>query len=63
MPIRRGAGWSWGARSRGRAWGVGVGVAGYVGTEGWGPKGREGGGLEDGREEVVEGGDRGVEAV
>ncbi|KAF2471951.1 PAP2-domain-containing protein [Lindgomyces ingoldianus] len=34
-PIRRGAGWSWGPRSYQRAWGIGVGVGGYVGTEGW----------------------------
>ncbi|KAK7536002.1 PAP2 domain-containing protein [Phyllosticta citribraziliensis] len=38
LPIREGAGWAWGARSRNRAWGVGVGVLGYVGSEGWGPK-------------------------
>lgn len=63
LPIRRGAGWSWGARSRERAWGVGVGVMGYVGAEGWAPKDREGGELENGREEVVGGGERGVEAV
>jgi len=35
MPIRRGSGWSWGARSRGRAFWVGVGRDGYVGEEGW----------------------------
>lgn len=35
MPIRRGSGWSWGARSRGRAFWVGVGRDGYVGNEGW----------------------------
>lgn len=35
MPIRRGSGWSWGARSRGRAFWVGVGRDGYVGSEGW----------------------------
>jgi PAP2 superfamily len=35
MPISRGAGWSWGARSRDRAWGIGVGYGGYVGLEGW----------------------------
>ncbi|MCJ1461659.1 hypothetical protein MMC07_000256 [Pseudocyphellaria aurata] len=33
LPIRRGAGWSWGPRSAGRAWGVGVGVQGYVDVE------------------------------
>ncbi|KAK7511567.1 PAP2 domain-containing protein [Phyllosticta citriasiana] len=37
LPIREGAGWAWGARSRNRAWGVGIGVLGYVGSEGWGP--------------------------
>jgi membrane-associated phospholipid phosphatase len=35
LPIRQGAGWSWGARSRDRAWGIGVGRGSYVGTEGW----------------------------
>jgi hypothetical protein len=35
LPIRRGAGWAWGARSRDRAFGIGVGVGGYVGPEGW----------------------------
>lgn len=35
MPIRRGSGWSWGARSRERAFWVGVGRDGYVGQEGW----------------------------
>lgn len=35
LPINQGAGWSWGARSRDRAWAIGVGVPGYVGTEGW----------------------------
>ena len=35
LPIRRGAGWAWGARSKGRAFGIGVGVGGYVGDEGW----------------------------
>ncbi|MCJ1482528.1 hypothetical protein MMC06_002694 [Schaereria dolodes] len=37
-PIRRGAGWSWGARSVAKAWGVGVGVQGYAGD---GELGRE----------------------
>ncbi|KAI9732452.1 MAG: hypothetical protein M1835_003500, partial [Candelina submexicana] len=36
LPIRQGAGWAWGARSKGRAFGVGVGVGSYVGNEGWG---------------------------
>lgn len=35
MPIRRGSGWSWGARSRDRAFWIGVGRDGYVGDEGW----------------------------
>ena len=33
LPIRRGAGWSWGPRSAERAWGIGVGVPGYAGSE------------------------------
>ncbi|CAG7918858.1 unnamed protein product [Penicillium olsonii] len=35
MPIRRGAGWAWGARSRGRAFIRGVGFPSSVGTDGW----------------------------
>ena len=35
LPIRRGAGWSWGARSRGRAYYTGLGIPSYVGEEGW----------------------------
>ncbi|KAF2797209.1 PAP2 domain-containing protein [Melanomma pulvis-pyrius CBS 109.77] len=35
LPVTRGAGWSWGPRSYTRAWGIGVGVGSYVGTEGW----------------------------
>lgn len=34
-PIRRGQGWAWGPRSRGRAFGIGVGTRTYVGPEGW----------------------------
>lgn len=34
-PIRNGAGWAWGARSRDRAFGIGVGTRTYVGDEGW----------------------------
>ena len=30
LPIRRGGGWSWGPRSPPRAFGIGVGIAGYV---------------------------------
>ncbi|KAB8339250.1 hypothetical protein FH972_022184 [Carpinus fangiana] len=30
LPIARGSGWAWGPRSRGRAFGVGVGSHGYV---------------------------------
>lgn len=33
-PIRRGAGWSWGARSNHKAWGVGLGVQGYAEEDG-----------------------------
>ena len=35
LPVTRGAGWAWGPRSYKRAWGIGVGVGSYVGTEGW----------------------------
>lgn len=35
LPIRRGAGWSWGPRSVSKAWGIGVGTQGY--TDGNGP--------------------------
>ncbi|KAJ4515453.1 hypothetical protein HRR73_005285 [Exophiala dermatitidis] len=35
LPIRGGSGWAWGARSRGRAFWVGVGRPNYVGDEGW----------------------------
>lgn len=35
LPIRRGAGWSWGARTRERAFYIGLGVPTYVGNEGW----------------------------
>jgi hypothetical protein len=38
LPISRGAGWSWGARSRDRAFAVGVGYGTYVGAEGWSSK-------------------------
>lgn len=38
LPIRQGAGWSWGARSRDRAFYIGVGVGNYVGPEGWASK-------------------------
>lgn len=40
LPITRGAGWAWGPRSYERAWGIGVGVGSYVGTEGWSRKGK-----------------------
>ncbi|KAK0659959.1 PA-phosphatase related-family protein [Lasiodiplodia hormozganensis] len=36
LPIRQGAGWAWGARSRDRAFCIGLGMGSYVGTEGWG---------------------------
>jgi membrane-associated phospholipid phosphatase len=35
LPIRTGAGWAWGARSRERAFWLGMGRANYVGDEGW----------------------------
>lgn len=35
LPVTRGAGWAWGPRSYKRAFGIGVGVGSYVGTEGW----------------------------
>jgi membrane-associated phospholipid phosphatase len=35
LPIQRGSGWSWGARTRQRAFGVEVGVSTHVGDEGW----------------------------
>lgn len=35
LPVRRGSGWAWGARSRDRAFWLGVGRACYVGDEGW----------------------------
>lgn len=38
LPLSQGSGWSWGARSRDRAFAIGVGVPGYVGTEGWASK-------------------------
>jgi hypothetical protein len=48
LPVTRGAGWSWGARSRDRAFAVGVGRGTYVGSEGWASKksdGRKGKGI------------------
>jgi hypothetical protein len=41
MPISTGAGWSWGARSRERAWGIQIGTGGYVGLEGWHSTGKQ----------------------
>jgi hypothetical protein len=35
LPISRGQGWAWGARSKDRAFAIGVGTGGYVGDEGW----------------------------
>ena len=35
LPIQGGSGWAWGARSRDRAFWLGVGRAGYVGDEEW----------------------------
>ncbi|KFY25237.1 hypothetical protein V493_04748, partial [Pseudogymnoascus sp. VKM F-4281 (FW-2241)] len=42
LPLSRGAGWSWGPRSRSRAFWAGVGVGGYVGPDSH-DKSREGG--------------------
>lgn len=33
LPLSRGQGWAWGARSSNRAWGIGVGTGGYVDRE------------------------------
>ena len=53
-----GAGWAWGPRSIGRAFGVGVGTAGYVGRESWEStvvgKGRKGKAGEQGKVEDKE---------
>lgn len=49
LPITRGAGWAWGPRSYGRAWGIGVGVGSYVGSEGWTKKGESETATRDGR--------------
>ena len=55
LPVRQGAGWAWGARSRERAFGVPVGVSGYVGDEGWSTKNHdEPRDLEEGRAEGSE---------
>lgn len=35
LPVRRGAGWSWGPRNTDKAWGVGVGVPSYADVKGW----------------------------
>lgn len=35
LPIKRGAGWAWGARSRRRAFIRGVGFPSSLGTDGW----------------------------
>ncbi len=35
LPVRRGAGWSWGPRSIDRAWGVGLGVLSYADGNEW----------------------------
>ena len=35
LPIRSGSGWAWGARSKDRAFWMGVGRHNYVGEEGW----------------------------
>ena len=56
LPIRGGSGWAWGARSRGRAFWLGVGRANYVGDEGWETAGRNAqkrSDLEAGRRDVT----------
>jgi hypothetical protein len=50
LPIRRGAGWAWGARSRGRAFMRGVGVPSSLGSDGW--AGERGLDVESAREMV-----------
>jgi membrane-associated phospholipid phosphatase len=35
LPLQGGNGWAWGARSRDRAFWLGIGRPGYVGDEGW----------------------------
>jgi membrane-associated phospholipid phosphatase len=35
LPLQGGSGWAWGARSRDRAFWLGIGRPGYVGEEGW----------------------------
>ena len=35
LPLSRGQGWAWGARSKERAFAIGVGTSGWVGDEGW----------------------------
>ncbi|EXJ86188.1 hypothetical protein A1O1_06558 [Capronia coronata CBS 617.96] len=35
LPIRGGSGWAWGARTRDRAFWLGIGRTNYVGDEGW----------------------------
>ncbi|KAF1990799.1 PAP2 domain-containing protein [Aulographum hederae CBS 113979] len=57
LPVRNGAGWAWGARSRDRAWVVGVGLQGFVGPEGWGTK--KGFGAKKEKVEDKQTGDRG----
>ena len=41
LPIRRGAGWSWGPRSASRAFGIRVGTLGYTGGSGSPSKNRD----------------------
>lgn len=47
LPIRRGAGWAWGARSRGRAFIRGVGFPSSLGTDSWAFDTRNGTGPAD----------------
>ena len=58
LPIQKGAGWSWGARSRDRAFFNAIGQPTYVGDEGWeSRKAAENNRLDNGpREETMVGG-------
>jgi len=61
LPVRQGAGWSWGARSRERAFYVGIGIPTYVGDEGWSSSRVNGGDVESQGDGIMGGGapDRG----
>lgn len=46
LPVRRGAGWSWGPRSIDHAWGAGVGVSSYADVNQWEAEKRTGNAAE-----------------